>query len=83
MPVAQLRLRNRLNEEMTAQGIAARDLGARAGVNHRLIAKISWDRGYAPSGRVQILLAEALGVQIQDLFWSEPSEPETAEAGAS
>lgn len=54
-----------------ALGMSQRDLAAAAGIAQATLVKIEANDGYAPSGTVQVKLATALGVETQELFWSE------------
>ena len=49
-------------------------LATAADIAPATLVKIEAGDGYAPSGTVQVKLAIALGVETQDLFWSEPVE---------
>lgn len=75
-------MRNRLRTRREERGWSAVELASRSGVSRITIGWIERDQ-QVPSGTVQLKLAEALGTTVQDLFWSEPAEPEPVEAAAS
>lgn len=76
MPSMRLTLRNRVRERRTELQMSINDLADLSGVNRHLVGAIDRDEGHAPSGRVQLKLAEALATTVQDLFFSEPAEAE-------
>jgi len=76
-------MRNSVAMTRRSAGLSLTDLARATGLSRLTIRVIERDEGHAPSGTVQLRLAEALGTTVQDLFWSEPAESEPVEAAAS
>ena len=83
LPPAQ-RLGNCVAARRQELGLTINDLAARAGVSRITVRHTEQCRpGYAPSGTVMLKLATALGLTVQDLFWSEPAARDQEPAGAA
>jgi DNA-binding XRE family transcriptional regulator len=76
-------MRNRLREERMAQGVSVTELKRRSGVSRQTIYTIENEPAYTPLGSVMANLANALGVEIGDIFSRETPESEPVEAIAS
>ena len=76
------RLRNRVRQVRESLGRSAAEVSEAANLSRTTIGYVEREE-MVPSGTVMLRLAEALGTTVQDLFWSEPAEPEPDEAAAS
>ncbi|WP_125705597.1 helix-turn-helix transcriptional regulator [Lacticaseibacillus daqingensis] len=62
-----MRLRNRVAAQRKARGLTQAELAQKVGVTRRTI--ISLEKGnYSPSLTLGLLLAQALNVEVNDLF---------------
>lgn len=61
---------NKIDQVMNERNITAADLAKMVGIKQRYINRIIY-RKNAPSVRLQIRIAKALGVPMQDLFVKE------------
>ena len=67
-----MRMRKRVRARRIERGLSQAELSRRTGLHRFTIRLIERDTGYAPTGAVQLRLAEALGRGTHELFWSEP-----------
>ncbi len=63
-------LQNRLKQIRTRLGLSQQDLAKVVGVSRQTISGVESGQ-YAPSARIALRLAKALGCQMEDLFWLE------------
>ena len=63
-------LRNRLREERDSKGWTQAELAARVGVSRKTINTVE-NRVFTPSATLAIKLAQALGINVEQLFWIE------------
>ena len=68
-------LRNRVRAVRKSRGISQEALAASAGIARYTLYVIEQDRGHEPQSRAMVGIAEALGVEMGDLFWTEAPEP--------
>ncbi len=68
------RLKNRLRDlRRLAGGLTQQDLASRAGVTRQSIISIEQCR-YRPSVELALLLAGALDVSVEDIFWIDDAD---------
>jgi DNA-binding XRE family transcriptional regulator len=65
------RMVNGVRSRRQALGMSLSELARRSTVNRLTLRMIERNDGYAPSGTVMLLIAQALSQSVQDLFWSE------------
>ena len=70
-----MKMRNRVLATRAEMGISQHELCRRTGLSRLTIRAVERDDGYTPNGAVMLRLSEALGADMNSLFWSE-REPE-------
>jgi putative transcriptional regulator len=66
--MAERRLGNRLKEVRTSQGLTQAELAARIRVSRKTVNTIE-NEVFVPSTLLALLLAEALGTTVEELFY--------------
>ena len=64
-------VRNRMRETRRARGLTQAQLAGRADVSRQTVCEIEANPRYSTTGQIMARLADALGVNLGDLFWSE------------
>lgn len=70
-PIRSRRLRNRVRAVRIEAGLSQRQLGLRTGLSRVTLRSIERDDGYTPNSAVLMKVAEALGQDMHELFWTE------------
>ncbi len=65
-------LRNRLKQAHAQHGLTQADLATRIGVSRKTVNTIE-NGVFVPSTTLALMLAQAFGVSVEDLFWLDPS----------
>lgn len=74
VPSNDLRMRNRVRERRLELEMTIAELAESADVSRRVVGLIDRGDKHTPSGTVQLKLARALDIAVQELFWSEPAQ---------
>jgi putative transcriptional regulator len=70
-----MRLGNRVREQRQQRGLTQEALASSVGITRQSVIAIEKDK-FAPSVRLALLIARALGVGVEEIFWLDDNSSE-------